>query len=360
MMDYGRPLDTATLDAAALHYAREFSKATVFHHVTGNPIAGKSYVLRDLHNLTFKDAFEYVLPRVRDQVGTDRLAEFDRLWAAKREPRREDMFEELLARKLAIRPDGTHIDGRIGTTVIGSRVVGTILKEQPRALPARYRPRSASDRILFRNATLGERLTFARRHMIRPERVLETVYVARKLKWHVYAGEVEERLAESGIADLLPEGAWPWSPAEGTLLATNPRMSAECAILACDAIVDNLDEGDAAATIRVRTGAQPADPDAAESGTLLATLTMSDPAFGNAADTTGDATASASAITDDTSADATGTAGYCRAGATGTGADDHLDGEAGTSGADFNFNTVSFTAGATVSMSSFDVLVSQT
>lgn len=141
-------------------------------------------------------------------------------------------------------------------------------------------------------------------------------------------------------------------------MALNTRISNECAILACDAVVDNLDEGTGAAVIQGRTGAQPADPDTAVTGTLLFTLVCTDPAFGNAADNTGSARATAAAITDDSSADATGTLGYCRASATNDGAtplDDHIDGEAGTSGADFNFNTLSIVAGATVSMTAWTV-----
>ncbi len=68
-------------------------------------------------------------------------------------------------------------------------------------------------------------------------------------------------------------------------------------------------------------------------------LVCSDPAFGNAAD-------------------AAGTLGYCRASATNDGAtplDDHIDGEAGTSGADFNFNMLSIVSGATVSLTSWTV-----
>ena len=62
-----------------------------------------------------------------------------------------------------------------------------------------------------------------------------------------------------------------------TRLATSARNAA------CDAIVDLLDAGAGAATIQVRTGAQPANPNAAATGTLLVTFTLADPAFGAAA-----------------------------------------------------------------------------
>lgn len=139
-------------------------------------------------------------------------------------------------------------------------------------------------------------------------------------------------------------------------MATNTRISNAAAIAACNAIVDLLDEGTGAATIRGRTGTQPANPDATESGTLLFTLTCSSTAFGAAADANPGGRATAASITDDTSADATGTLGYCRAGSIGAGGGNaHIDGEAGTSGADFNFNTVSIVAGSTVSLTSWTV-----
>ncbi len=141
-------------------------------------------------------------------------------------------------------------------------------------------------------------------------------------------------------------------------MALVTKISNETAKFGCDAIVDNLDEGAGAAVIQGRSGAQPADPDTAVSGTLLFTLTCSDPAFGAAADAAPGAIATASAITDDSSADATGTLGYCRASSTADGAtpaDDHIDGEAGTSGADFNFNTLAIVSGATISMTSWTV-----
>jgi hypothetical protein len=80
-----------------------------------------------------------------------------------------------------------------------------------------------------------------------------------------------------------------------------------------DALVDRMDAGAGAGYFRIYTGTQPADPDGAATGTLLAQCTASDPAFGSASDTVGDATVTANAISDDTAANATGTAGYFRA-----------------------------------------------
>ena len=108
-----------------------------------------------------------------------------------------------------------------------------------------------------------------------------------------------------------------------------------------------------------RSGAQPADPDTAVSGTLLFALNANtSTTFGAAADAAPGAIATAGTIDDDTSANATGTVGYVRASSANsvdTPLDDHIDGEAGTSGADFNFNTVAIVSGATVSLTSWTV-----
>lgn len=124
---------------------------------------------------------------------------------------------------------------------------------------------------------------------------------------------------------------------------------------ACNAIVDLLDAGAGAATLQIRTGSAPTNPSDSDSGTLLATLTFSDPAFGSSS--TGVATADP--ITSDSSADATGTAAHFRV--------KDSDGNVifqGTvtvtgGGGDITFNTVSFVAGGTVSMTSLTFTVAQ-
>lgn len=138
-------------------------------------------------------------------------------------------------------------------------------------------------------------------------------------------------------------------------MANNFRISNATAVRLADSFDDEINKGDAAAVIDTRTGSQPADPDTTASGTLLATNAMSDPAFGSAADGDPGGVLTADTISDDTSADDTGTAGYFRMRATGTGADDVADGECGTSGADMNFNTTAITSGSTVSITSFVV-----
>ncbi len=139
-------------------------------------------------------------------------------------------------------------------------------------------------------------------------------------------------------------------------MANNTKISNAAAKAACDAIVDLLDGGAGAGTVKIYTGSQPADPDTAVGGqTLLATLTLSDPAFGNAADANPGGIATANAITGDSSADATGTAAWFRA------ADSNgvavIDGSVGTSSADLVLGSVAIQAGVQVNITSWTVTV---
>ena len=129
-------------------------------------------------------------------------------------------------------------------------------------------------------------------------------------------------------------------------MAADPRLTNAAASAAADAVVDRIDAG-GAGTIKIYTGTIPTDADTAIGAqTLLATLTFSATAFGAASN----GVATASAITDDTSADATGTAAWARI-ASGAGTT-QMDVTVGTSGEDINFNTVAFVAAATVSITS--------
>lgn len=320
-----RQLDTATLESAARDYAGLFLQPERMSRSGKVYLSGPGKVMQDFARADFKDEFEFLVngdAGIKAYLGPAALRDFEKRAAESFKPRSDKVFAETLKRKLAIDPKGNHIPGVRGTTQIGSRIVGSKVK-------------------------------------IRKTRHFGEVMIPKLVTWPVYAGEIEERrLGNSKVIDALPEGAEPW-PLE-VLLATNPNISAEAAIAALDAIVDSLDEGSTAATIRIRTGTQPADPDAAESGTLLSTNVMSDPAFAGAVDDTdGSVSATADTIADDAAADATGTAGYFRMGATGTGADDHIDGSVGTSAADMILNTLSFVSGAVISISSFVVGLSQ-
>lgn len=109
-------------------------------------------------------------------------------------------------------------------------------------------------------------------------------------------------------------------------------------------IRDAIDAGSGAGLLRVYDGTRPATGGAAT--TLLAELTFSDPCAPSASG----GTLTFSAITADASANATGTATWCRM-VDSTGAF-VADGSVGTSGADYNLNTVSITVGVQVSCTS--------
>lgn len=133
-------------------------------------------------------------------------------------------------------------------------------------------------------------------------------------------------------------------------MALDPSITTAAANAAADAVVDLLDAGDSAAQLRIYDGTVPTNVNTAlSSNTLLAQLTMSDPAFGSA--TAGVATASA--ITSDTSADATGTASFFRLGSVNSGTFTAvIQGNVGTSSADLILSSVSITSGGTVAVSS--------
>lgn len=305
---------------------------------------GRDGLAKEIWNLHFRDEFEYLIDAIRKHLGDGPRTSFDAMIDNLRA--REDWddaeFHNDLAVRLAVDKHGNHINGRKGKVQVGTRFVGHAAFQVEAPWSIR------------RRKMLGMPIHAPGR----TDR--ELITVVRRVAWPIYAGEEHERGAiEAGERRYVQEGLDIIDPLPfpSQVMALNTRISNEAAIAACNSIVDSLDEGSTAATIRGRTGAQPADPDTAESGTLLFTLTCSDPAFGAAADANPGGRATASAITDDSSADATGTLSYLRAGATGTGADDHIDGEAGTATADFIFNTLSIVSGATVSMTSWTFTV---
>jgi hypothetical protein len=127
------------------------------------------------------------------------------------------------------------------------------------------------------------------------------------------------------------------------------RIATASRNVAADAVVDRLDAG-GAGTVEIRTGTQPATAEDAATGTLLATLTLPNPAFGSAA--AGVATANAIAAV---AAVATNTAGWFRA-KSGGGAT-VLDGSctATGGGGDMQLNSTSLTSGVNVQITSWVV-----
>lgn len=106
-----------------------------------------------------------------------------------------------------------------------------------------------------------------------------------------------------------------------------------------------------AAVVEIYSGAAPANADATQTGTLLASLTCSAVSTSAPTDTGSAARLTFNAITADSSADATGTAGYFRI-KTQTGGTVVGQGTCGTSSADMILNTVAITAGSQVAISS--------
>jgi hypothetical protein len=122
----------------------------------------------------------------------------------------------------------------------------------------------------------------------------------------------------------------------------------------CDAIVDSLDAGAGAGTIQIRSGTRPNAPSDAATGTLLATVTCADPAFGAAS-------AGAATMTDPSSVNAvaTGTATWFRA-LDSTGAacfDGSVTATGG--GGDLTLGTVSITSGLAVDLTGGTITVPQ-
>lgn len=137
-------------------------------------------------------------------------------------------------------------------------------------------------------------------------------------------------------------------------MALTPHVSAARRAAMLDTITSAASSG----KIRIYSGGQPADADAAIStGTgppvLLAELTMGATAFGSATSTAStNSVLTANSITQDSSADATGTASFARLWQS-NGTTPILDCSVGTSGTDLIINSVAISAGAAVSASSF-------
>lgn len=137
-------------------------------------------------------------------------------------------------------------------------------------------------------------------------------------------------------------------------MTATPMCSKAAAQAGLDALLAKLNVSPPG-IIKIWSGSMPANCEAADTGTLLATLTLSNPAFPASATNTSPAgaKATASAITDDSDADATNTAGYFR-GYDGAGTC-VIQGDCGTSAADMILNTVSIVQHATISCSSWTV-----
>lgn len=333
-----RSLKTTTLENFSDYLASEFMKprSIVSPRDKERFISGRPFVMQELYNLFYKDEFYIVVSGLKERLGTKPLTDLE-AELKKLEPRKDKVFVELLKKNLAIDPNGNHIEGQVGSVVVGSRFIRRHMIEVETLESIRERKYCR-----LKGLTIPPRKTYMKEV---------------NLYWPIYAGETEERIAGSTAVDPLPEGTPGLSVGA---LAT--RISNEAAIAACNSIVDLLDEGSGAAIIKIYNGTQPTDPDTAVEGTELSVSVCSDPAFGNAVDANPGGRATASAIADATVAD-TGDADFFRASATNDGAtplDDHIDGSCGTADANMILNTVSLAAGATLSISSWTVTMPET
>lgn len=143
-------------------------------------------------------------------------------------------------------------------------------------------------------------------------------------------------------------------------MAAACRIAAATAIIACDAIVDDVDGASTAAHLKIYSGTVPAYADTAITDqTVLADITLNRPAFGNAAADAGNHWAESDLDVDpalaDSSADASGTASFFRI------IDDAsaciVQGTVGTAEADLILNTTSIVKTANVSITSLQMRV---
>lgn len=136
----------------------------------------------------------------------------------------------------------------------------------------------------------------------------------------------------------------------------NTAISNSAATSACDSIVDLLDEGSGAGTLKIYDGSQPSGPDEeVDDQNLLSEHDLSDPAFGDATDADPGGQATANSISDDTSANADGTASWFRASdGDGTAVIDGDVSEEDGDG-DLELNSVDITEGSNVSITDWTV-----
>ena len=123
------------------------------------------------------------------------------------------------------------------------------------------------------------------------------------------------------------------------------------------AMLDNLTGNFNSYYINIWTGSLPSNCGASEAGTKLAAPQFNSTAFGASVDgsTTGIMTATANAITSDTNAANSGTAGHFRCSSTNGGGTVIAQGTCGLSSADMVLNTLSITSGDTVAVSAFTI-----
>jgi len=143
-----------------------------------------------------------------------------------------------------------------------------------------------------------------------------------------------------------------------------PGISTNIRNAAVDAITALFDGG--TGRVNIYTGSKPATPATAATGTLLGTLTLSS----DAAPAASNGVASFNAITEDTSADASGTAGWARVynsdetapGSAGGASDARIDLTVSATGAggELQFANTAFVAGGGIFITAFTLTMPAT
>lgn len=128
------------------------------------------------------------------------------------------------------------------------------------------------------------------------------------------------------------------------------KTSADARDIELDALTELLNGG----FIEIYTGPIPASPETPATGTLLATLEFSDPAYQPASGGQADS----NNITEDTDAANTGAAGWFRCFKS-DGVTAVCDGSIATSGADLNLNSTAIQAHSQVSITSLPIVLPQ-
>lgn len=179
-----------------------------------------------------------------------------------------------------------------------------------------------------------------------------------------FLAQLRQRFLEEQVRAAVLDGRIPWSDVvEFCALHDIALVSgAALAFFVTNAVARGMlkntgttfaDATDAgtAAVIEIYNGTAPADADATESNTLLASLTCAATAFSGDSDGNPGGVLTFGTITQDSSADATGTASHFRI-KTQTGGTVICQGSVGTATTDLVLNTVSITSGSAVSITS--------
>ncbi|MFD8117080.1 hypothetical protein [Streptomyces microflavus] len=130
------------------------------------------------------------------------------------------------------------------------------------------------------------------------------------------------------------------------------RISTALRNALANAVDDAVNAGGSPGRIEIRTGSQPATPDTAATGTVLATIILDATAFGGSSS----GTITLNGVPKTVAASATGTAGWFRIYANGT-ATAVVDGAVGTSGAELNLNTTALNNGVNVTVTSGTIVM---